>query len=189
MTAKKVTMAADARGSVPKKKFRARSPKEIVYHREVITDMYLRKHLHMDEIAEELGISVSTVSRDLSIMIDEWQANATEAIEQHIAEELERINGLEKTYWEAWYNSLEDEEVLTQKAVGSGRKEVTKRKKDQRGDPRFLAGVQWCIEQRCKLLGISAPNRLELTGKGGNELTITLKSGAEGDAAIDPDKL
>lgn len=34
------------------------------------------------------------------------------------------------------------------------------------GDPRYLAGVQWCIEIRCKLLGIEAPKRVDVTSAG-----------------------
>ena len=31
------------------------------------------------------------------------------------------------------------------------------RRRGQAGDPAFLAGVQWCIGQRCKILGIISP--------------------------------
>jgi len=35
--------------------------------------------------------------------------------------------------------------------------------KGQAGDPRFLTGVQWCIERRCKILGIDAVIAGEVT--------------------------
>jgi hypothetical protein len=40
-------------------------------------------------------------------------------------------------------------------------------KYESAGDPRFLAGIQWCIEQRCKILGLLAAVKNELTGKDG----------------------
>lgn len=47
------------------------------------------------------------------------------------------------------------------------------------GDPRFLEGIRKCIQDRCKLLGIQAPERLELTGKGGKELAIRVIGGLD----------
>ncbi|MHC4984512.1 MAG: hypothetical protein ACYTF6_15275, partial [Planctomycetota bacterium] len=38
---------------------------------------------------------------------------------------------------------------------------VAKARKGQAGDPRFLAGVQWCIERRCKILGLDAPTKAQ----------------------------
>ena len=37
------------------------------------------------------------------------------------------------------------------------------RKAEQTGDPRYLAGVQWCVEQRCKILGLNAPQKVAPT--------------------------
>ena len=49
---------------------------------------------------------------------------------------------------------------------------IEKTSMGQAGDPRFLAGVQWCIERRCKIIGIDAPTKSELTGAGGKPLTV-----------------
>jgi hypothetical protein len=38
------------------------------------------------------------------------------------------------------------------------------------GNPAFLAGVMSCIERRCKLLGLDAPVKSELTGKDGGPI-------------------
>jgi len=38
---------------------------------------------------------------------------------------------------------------------------------DSAGDPRFLTGVQWCVEQRCKMLGLLAAVKNEHMGEGG----------------------
>ena len=43
------------------------------------------------------------------------------------------------------------------------------------GDPRFLAGVQWCIDKRCKIMGLDAPQLVEVTWQ--DELVSLLRSG------------
>lgn len=42
-------------------------------------------------------------------------------------------------------------------------KKVKVSREQRDGNPQFLAGVQWCIERRCKLLGLDAPEKSELT--------------------------
>lgn len=120
------------------------------------------------EIAQRVGVSQQQVSYDLKELQKRWQASALVDINEHKAKELGRIDRLEVTYWEAWERSLKDAETTTQKAVEAGdqtRKEATKVAKGQAGDPRFLAGVQWCITKRCDVLGLEAPKRQQLTGK------------------------
>lgn len=53
------------------------------------------------------------------------------SVDEVILRELNQIDKLGKTYSKAWENSLSK----------------------SNGDPRFLAGIQWCIEQRLKIFG------------------------------------
>ena len=34
------------------------------------------------------------------------------------------------------------------------------------GNPQYLAGIQWCISMRCKILGIEAPQVTEVNLRG-----------------------
>jgi hypothetical protein len=85
------------------------------------------------------------------------------------AQELAKIDNLELTYWQAWQRSTENKEVESTKVIESGkgedrkpeRLEAATRSEGQAGDPRFLQGVQWCIERRCKLLGLDEPERFK----------------------------
>ncbi len=125
--------------------------------------MYLHGALQVD-IADALGINQSTVSRDLQALHKEWQESALIDVDAAKAQELARVDELERTYWEAWIRSCEDAETATTKAVTVGadkRYEAATRRQEQTGDPRFLAGVQWCIEQRCKIIGLYAPTKQE----------------------------
>ena len=73
---------------------------------------------------------------------------------------------MRREYWQAWIRSTEDKEAtLTEKveATTTTRSKAQIRKEGQAGDPRFLAGVQWCIERRCKLIGLDAPEKHDIT--------------------------
>lgn len=118
------------------------------------------------EIADELGVTQATISNDLNELRSRWLASSIRDFDAARAEELAKVDNLEREYWEAWKRSCEDAETVTEKIVGdtkNKRGEKTRRVEGQAGDPRFLAGVQWCIERRCKILGIDAPTRQDIT--------------------------
>jgi hypothetical protein len=97
-----------------------------------VAEAYLRGQYQHD-IALREGVSQSTVSLDLKAIQAQWKASSIRNLDAHKAQELARIDQLERTYWEAWGRSLRE-----------GRD----------GDPRFLDGVQKCIVSRCKLLDL-----------------------------------
>ncbi len=136
-----------------------RSGSQIARDRRRIADMYLEGRLQVD-IAQELGLSTPTISRDIAALQAEWLSSALYDFNEAKAREIAKIDRLEREYWIAWERSCEDAETETSKSAVVGdkkRAEATKTTKGQAGDPRFLSGVQWCIERRCKLLGIDAP--------------------------------
>jgi len=78
------------------------------------------------------------------------------------AKEIAKIDRLEREYWNAWLRSLKDAEMIMEKAVETAseiRKEATQTARGQSGDPRFLQGIQWCIDKRCKIIGIDAATK------------------------------
>jgi len=141
-----------------------RSPSELARDRKRIAELYLQgKYQH--EIAEELKMSQATVSSDLRKMQAEWLQSALVNIDEVKAKELAKIDQLERTYWEAWQKSCEDAETTT--ATMQGDKTSSQlRKEKSMGDPRFLAGVERCIEKRCRIMGIDAPIKVDATTKG-----------------------
>lgn len=115
--------------------------------------------------AELLGVAPSTICKDLATLQARWQASALENIDAAKARELARIDAMERAYWDAWRRSCRDKESETAEKTTGGDGERTKagkRREGQAGNPAFLAGVQWCVEQRCKLIGLEAPKRLEM---------------------------
>jgi hypothetical protein len=149
-----------------------RKPAQIARDRRRVADLYLKGWLQAD-IAAELSIDQSTVSRDLKALQKAWMASALVDIDAVKGRELAKVDQLEREYWVAWERSCEDAETVTQKTKGTVQRrqdddgtfvaerpaEATKVSKGQAGDPRFLQGVQWCIDKRCKIMGIDAPQK------------------------------
>lgn len=141
-----------------------RSSSKRTRDRRIIADLYLQGWLQVN-IAEKVGISQSTVSNDLKALQKEWLKSSLIDYDEAKSKELARIDRLEREYWDAWQRSLDEfrSTTLKGKRPGDGEKpkpdEQTVRTEDRNGDPRFLAGVQWCIDRRCKVIGIDAPQR------------------------------
>jgi AcrR family transcriptional regulator len=126
------------------------------------------------EIAAAVGLSQGTVSRHLRAVREEWKARSAEAFEGRLAEELARIDALERVALAAWERSCHDAEVRHVKTETDGTVSVDgrpvptktvseKTTKGQAGDPRFLERIAWCIEQRLKVLGGYAPAKVAPT--------------------------
>jgi len=129
-----------------------------------IASLYLKgKPQHA--IAEDVGVNQSQVSRDLKVLEGQWRASALLDINDVKMRELARINQLEVEYWDAWEESKQNYQQVTNKASGSRTrvkyKEKTTKDMILFGDPRFLAGVQWCIQKRCEIFGLNAPQKFE----------------------------
>ena len=155
---------------------RDRDPAQRAADRKRIGEMYLQGKLQAD-IGKELGLDQATISRDLKALHGEWLHSALMDFGEAKSRELAKIDLLEVTYWEAWRRSCEQQESSTTELVKDadgqskgGRAQL--RKEPGLGDPRYLQGVQWCIERRCKIIGIDAPIRNELTGAEGGPLTF-----------------
>jgi len=152
--------------------------------RETVARLYLRGVSQMD-IAAEVGVNQSTVSRDLKALQKAWRESSLIDINEAKQRELAKIDELERTYWEAWLKSCEDAESETLKRVGSTndaqsqRAELTKRREGQNGNPAFLAGVERCIKIRIDIIGLEAPKRTELTGADGEALHIYIDGSAQ----------
>ncbi len=149
---------------------RQRDSAQIARDRQRCADLYLQGWLQSD-IADELGINQSTVSRDLKALHAKWLASALVDFDEAKAKELAKVDRLEREYWRGWLRSCEDAETLRQEgSKGDGIGKIVKTAKGQAGDPRFLAGVQWCIDKRCRILGIDAAIKMQHTGEDGEPL-------------------
>lgn len=111
----------------------------------------------MMAIGDQLGIDKSTVSRDLKFIQEQWRQSAITDMNEVKQRELEKIDLIEYEAWQAWLRSQTDA-ITTNEFDGN----KSTSKKNQYGDPRFLAQIERCIELRCKILGINAPEKIEV---------------------------
>lgn len=153
-----------------------RKTAEITRDRLRIAELYLAGKKQV-EIAKLLGLDQSTVSRDLSFLHREWQLQATHHIDEAKALELAKIDQLERTYWAAWERSCQEKKRHSTRTSGTITRDTSSGERnfiqetpaqqvfttaEQTGDVRYLHGVQWCIERRCKILGIDAASRFDV---------------------------
>lgn len=103
---------------------RPQMERECDYER--IAHLYLQRKTQA-EIGETVGISQQQVSYDLKAIRRRWAESANEAIGKRMAEEIARIDRLEREHWRAW---------------------------DMKGDPRYLEGVMSCIQKRMETLRV-----------------------------------
>jgi hypothetical protein len=123
-------------------------------------------------------LSHQTISKDVVEILKRWRATAAAEISEAKAAELLRINQLEREAWMAWERSKEDAQRRKSVRTGGDTPDrVELNVEGQCGDPRYLQQVQWCIERRCKLLGLDAPTKQEVGGLGGGPIVIELPDG------------
>jgi len=147
-----------------------RSASQLARDRKRIAEMYLQGYLQSD-IAQELGLCVATVSRDLKVIRERWELSALRDFDAMRARELAKLDNLEIEYWEAWQRSIGLAKTVTEKGLpgedgGLVVKERTEKSEPLLGDPRFLRGVYDCIQARCAILGVKAPRQVDVTSKG-----------------------
>lgn len=139
----------------------------IAKRRQEISALYLQGKPQY-EIAELVDVNQSQVSRDLKHLKKEWLKSAIRDFDEAKSQELAKIDNLEQEYWDAWEKSKEDYKQTTKRAKGKNEKTTEKEQIEKNvivfGDPAFLKGVQWCIDKRCKILGIDAPQKIEPVG-------------------------
>lgn len=153
------------------------APKRTAFERERDLDRIAELYLQGKTQAEiaivlaserEYAVTRQTIARDLRTVQERWQASATEKLSAARARELAKIDRLERTYWEAWERSCQArtissaEECIGAGGLGRGMQRKGIRREEQGGNPAYLAGVLQCIERRCRLLGLDAPDRHEM---------------------------
>lgn len=154
-----------------------------------ITELYLRGRTQA-QIGAELGLSQGMISNDLKLIQRRWREQTAFNLDEAKAKELAKIDLMERDYqeWkvfylEAWEASKTERTKARQETGGKGKDGkavVTKAsmEKEQRdGNPAFLdglikcnTGIDGCIDRRCKLLGLYAATKSELTGKDGGPI-------------------
>lgn len=109
------------------------------------------------------SFSIVTINKYINDSVREWVEQKNDLISTYKAIELEKINKIEQTAWEAWDRSIGAIVTISskkEKTDSGGMAVVHKNEQEKQspGDPRFLTVMQWCVEQRCKILGMEIQN-------------------------------
>ena len=146
----------------------------------LIAELYL-KGLSYPKIAAELNkgrdysLSPMQIGVDVKKIRERWIDSQLVDFNEAKSRELQKIDNLELTYWEAWEESKKKlekvhservEDVSTSKRGTTvpmySRSKVKKEEETRYGDIKFLQGIQWCIDRRCKIFGFDSPTRVSL---------------------------
>lgn len=114
-------------------------------------------------IAERLQVTEQTVQRDIAVVRERWKQAGIHDLNERKAAELERIDWAEREAQRGWTRSLRDEVTVTQEEGGENGGRTITRRRGQAGNPAFLQTVLKCVDQRCRILGLNAPERIDVT--------------------------
>jgi hypothetical protein len=112
--------------------------------RRKVAALYLR-HVDQEDIARQLGVDQSTVSRDVAALRSDWRSAAGSDTAEHIAVEVAELDLMERDA------ALEFSKTH---------------------DPRWMTVRLSIKDRRAALLGLDAPKRTELTGRNGGPIDI-----------------
>lgn len=128
--------------------------------REELAKLILRGVTDQRKLAEKLGVSASTISRDIVKLEDQWHKESVEHIDRMKARKLRELDKIKEEAWDAWDKSKGKfhKVVKKEKKPGgpeeAGEVEVTSTVEERVGDFRFLAIVKDCIDKEADLLGL-----------------------------------
>lgn len=139
-----------------------RTKEQTLREREEMARRYMRGESQY-KIAAELGVTQQAVSHNIRKCREEWLKNSQQFVAERTIFELAKIDETERSAWEGWARSCKTA-TKTVKEKTTGEKPGEKERKEfepQAGDPRFLDVVLRCVQQRCKILGLDAPTKIE----------------------------
>ena len=157
-----------------------RNTAQIDHDRREIARYYLRGRTQK-EIANIINgdperdytLTRQMISYDLGKIREAWRESSLVDMNEAKQRELQKIDMLELEYWQAWEDSCENEETVRQEGAptdgGIKTEKITKTVKGKTGDPRYLQGVERCIQQRIKIIGIEAPTKIAPTTPDGEQ--------------------
>lgn len=147
------------------------APKRTPFQREQdleeITRLYLTGKTQA-EIAGLIGVSRPQIQYDLETIRQRWRESSIINFTEAKQCELARLDELERAYWAAWEKSCGERRKTRQETSQEGqdsnrRLRVFVDNENLFGNPAYLAGVQYCISERCKILGLYAPAKIAPT--------------------------
>lgn len=149
-----------------------RTPQEIKRDDVFISEMYLKGYSYRQiatliekDKTRNYTLSHVQIGDDVKRMINDWREEQSSNIDNYVAHELQKIAYLEQQYHAAWEKSIKNFTRIKTKTANNylgPSEEETQEEMVQYGDPRFLQGIERCIQKRCDLLGLDKPKTINI---------------------------
>lgn len=110
--------------------------------RKEVAKLYLRG-VSQTEIAERLGVVQSTISKDVSALLEQWKATQERTIDDAVTRQLEELKQIISTAWQCLFQSESDD-----------------------AKAKWLDVIMKAQDRESKLLGLDAPKRTDVTTAG-----------------------
>jgi len=122
----------------------------------------------MHAIARDESVSVSTISRDVAAVREQWREDMNHRLEIWKDRELDRIDRVEMLATASFERSLAEALTMTtERTTGDKTSDKAKvEKKHTTGDAKFLRIMLDCVSERCRILGLYAPKQTDFTSGG-----------------------
>lgn len=151
-----------------------RPPEVREEHAQTALRLYIRGWTQ-EEIAEHLGIDVSSVNRDLAAIIDYWKTKPVPDSNVEREKTLATINEVIREHWDAWERSKDAKTVNVEEAGIGAHGPIEKsveRTESRVGDYPALAGVLNCEKLRVEILGLAAATKIQVDQNVTNNFAI-----------------
>lgn len=108
------------------------------------------------EIAKELNVNQSTIQADIEHIRSRWKIESLQSMDDFKSKELAKLDELERKATEEYLRSRRNAKIVTRyNESGMVDKEGKRVVIEGRiGDAKFLQQIAWCIEMRCKIMGV-----------------------------------
>jgi len=128
-----------------------------------------------------ISITTTSVCKELKQIREEWRKSGLLNTNEHKMIQLKKLDILEQQYWDSWQRSIEKpvKKTVSKKISyrsGEEMKQSEAKEEDFYGDPRFLDGINKCIQQRSALLGLANEDGTVTN----NNLIITIEESTVG---------
>ena len=141
----------------------------ILQRRATVSEMYLQGFTQ-EQIAQKVGVKRPQISKDLKQIRKEWSSQRLDNIEEYITKHLKMYETVLLEASLAWEKSKGDNGTKKSqiKKKGKGKSKglednsVIQKMEEVNGDPRFLDIRLKTIREMGRLLGLDAPQKVEL---------------------------
>lgn len=119
--------------------------------------------------------SIHVLHADVKELEGRWKESALRDISEAKAQELAKLDELEREAWAAWHRSYGQRKSTSTERRTGGRMAGDKARvqtEDVVGDPRFLTIIIDCQQRRAKMLGLDAPAKVEASGPNGGPMQV-----------------